>query len=187
MKRFALLLLVAGMLVYPIISSAQDSSSPIVKILNGHLRYLEGELVPAVEAMPEKGFDFAPKDGEFKNVRTFAQQVRHIAFDNYIVGAAILREKSPVALGAEDFANPPKTKAEIVKILKDSLAYAHKAIDSINEQNAYQKIQSPYGDSGFTNNVSLMTGMLTHNWNHYGQMVVYLRMNSIIPPASRPK
>ncbi len=187
MKRLAVLLLVAGLLVYPAISSAQENASPIVKILNGHLRYLEGELVPAVEAMPEKGFDFAPKDGEFKNVRTFAQQIRHIAADNYNVSAAILREKPPVALGADDFANPPKTKAEIVKVLKDSLTYAHKAIDSINEQNAYQKVQSPYGGSGFTNNVSLMTGILTHNWNHYGQIVVYLRMNGIIPPASRPK
>ncbi len=191
MKRFTMLVLFAGLLAGSLVLSAQDKPntavSPIAKVLNGHLRYLESESVPAVEAMPEKQFDFVPKNGEFATVRTFAQQVTHVANDNFIVAAAILREKPPVAVGPADFANPPKTKAEILKILKDSLTYAHKAIDSINEQNAFEKVQSPYDPNGSTNNLSLMTGMLTHNWDHYGQLVVYLRMNGIIPPASRPK
>lgn len=193
MKRFTMLLLCAGLLVLasPLFSGAQSSPnttvSPMAKVLNGHLSYLESELIPAVEAMPDEQFDYVPKNGEFATVRTFAQQVMHVAADNFVVSAAILREKPPVAVGPTDFANPPKTKSEIVKLLKDSLAYAHKAINSVNEQNAFAKVQSPYDPNGSTNNVSLMTGMLTHNWDHYGQLVVYLRLNGIIPPASRPK
>lgn len=185
MRHLFLPFMIAVVLCSALIVGAQEKS-PVATMLNDHLNYLESELVPAVEAMPESKFDFVPTNGEFTNVRTFAQQVKHIAADNFVVAAVVLKEKPPVAISGVDFTNSPKSKTEIVKLLKDSLAYAHKAIATMNEQNAYQKVPSPYY-AGSTTSMSLMTGMLGHNWDHYGQLVVYLRMNGIIPPASRPK
>ena len=188
MKR-AVILFLATLLCGAIVAGAQEKPgvAPLVKTVNGYLSWVESEMVPAVEAMPADKFNFAPTQGEFKGVRTFAQQATHIAVENYLVGSAILREKSPVALGNGEFANPPKTKEEIVKLRKDSFAYAHKAFLSINDENAYVEIQSPWNPKGKINNVALAIGTIAHPWDHYGQMVEYLRMNQIIPPASRPK
>jgi hypothetical protein len=98
--------------------------------------------------------------------------------------AAILSEKPPVDLGGENGPDSLKTKADIVKFLKDSFAYAHKAYGTINEGNATGQVQSPFG-SGKATRLGLAILNEGHNFDHYGQMVEYLRMNGIIPPASR--
>jgi hypothetical protein len=68
--------------------------------------------------------------------------------------------------------------------LKDSLAYLHKAVASIDEKNLLEPIKSPFGQGAETR-LGLVMGALAHSSNHYGQMVEYLRMNGIIPPASQ--
>jgi uncharacterized damage-inducible protein DinB len=145
---------------------------------------MEQEIVSAAEAMPDDKFNFAPTQGEFKGVRTFAQQVKHIAATNYMFGAGILSEKSPVELGSENGPDSMTSKADIVKFLKDSFTYLHKALNSLDESNAMGEVPSPFG-SGKTTRLRLATFAISHPWDHYGQMVVYLRMNGIIPPASR--
>ena len=62
----------------------------------------------------------------------------------------------------------------------------HKAEASLNEKNATEWIQSPFG-SGKTTRLSMATLVFGHCFDHYGQMVEYLRSNGIIPPASRPR
>lgn len=183
MKRVVLILFAVSILCGTL-AMAQDKPAgpPIRAILNGYTGWVESELIPATEAMPADKFDFVPTQGEFKGVRTFAQQAKHIADANYIQAASILGEKPPVDVKAE-----LKTKDEIVKYLKDSFVYAHKAIDSIAEENAYSEIPSPWNPNGKTSRVSLGVGITAHPWDHYGQMVEYLRLNNIIPPASRPK
>ena len=87
-------------------AQAQDArpveNRSIAQVLDHSVAGVEGEFVPAAEAMPEDKYSFAPTNGEFKGVRTFAQQVRHVAAVNYLVGAAILGEKPPVELGGEN-------------------------------------------------------------------------------------
>ena len=144
----------------------------------------EGEFVSAAEALPEDKYLFAPTNGEFKGVRTFAQQVKHVAAVNYMVGAAILQEKPPVDVGGESGPDSIKTKADIVKFLKDSFAYAHKAVGTINEANLLKPIKSPFGE-GTTTRLGMATVIVGHCFDHYGQIVEYLRMNGIVPPASR--
>jgi len=138
----------------------------------------------AAEAMPEDKYDFAPTNGEFKGVRTFAQQIKHVAVVNYIVGAAILGEKPPVDTNGEKGPDSVKTKADIVKFLKDSFAYAHKAVASVNDANGLEPIANPFSKDK-TTRVSLATVFAWHGFDHYGQIVEYLRMNGIVPPASR--
>ena len=145
---------------------------------------VEGEFVPAADAMPEDKYSFAPTNGEFKGVRTFAQQVKHVAAVNYLVGAGILEEKPPVELGGENGPDSITSKADIMKFLKDSFAYLHKALSSINEKNETDMVKSPFGN-GKMSRIGIANLALWHPFDHYGQMVEYLRMNGIVPPASR--
>ncbi len=144
----------------------------------------EHEFVPAADAMPEDKYSFAPTSGEFKGVRTFAQQVKHVAAVNYLIGAAVLEQKLPVNIGSENGPDSITSKADIMKFLKDSFAYLHKAMSSINEKNQTDLIKSPFGEGKVTR-LGIGTVALWHPFDHYGQMVVYLRMNGIVPPASR--
>ena len=162
----------------------QDEAQSVSQILNSSTKNVEGEFVSAAEAMPEDKYSFAPTNGDFKGVRTFAQQVKHVAAVNYLVGGAILGEKPPAETGGESGPDSITAKADIVKYLKDSFAYAHKAVDSVNQQNLTGSIKSPFGD-GTTTRLAMATVFSWHAMDHYGQMVEYLRMNSIVPPASR--
>lgn len=169
---------------------AQQAATPtsIAAILDRSLKQVESELVPAVEAMPDDKFDFAPTSGEFANVRTFALQARHVATTNYWLYAAVAGEKNPVELGKdENGADKLKTKDEIVKYLKDSYEFAHKALNSVPPDGWTKEIPSPFGGNGKTTPLSLAVLLQGHQFDHYGQMVEYLRMNGIVPPASRPR
>jgi uncharacterized damage-inducible protein DinB len=185
MKKLAivLVLFVCGCTVF---AQEKAPAKTVSEAYDRMTSQVESEFVPAAEAMPEEKFNFAPATsmGEFKGVRTFAQQVKHVAAVNYMLGAAILGEKPPVELGGENGSDALKTKAEVVKFLKDSFAYAHKAMQSVNEKNQMELVQSPFGPNKTSRTVLAMF-VVAHPFDHYGQMVEYLRMNGIIPPASR--
>jgi hypothetical protein len=146
---------------------------------------VERLLVRAADAMPEDKFSFAPTNGEFKGVRTFAQQVKHVAVTNYAMASAILQEKPPVDLGGNDANGPANiaSKTDAVNFLKASFVYLHKAFSTINESNVAGQVPNPEG-AGTRPRLDLANRTLWHSLDHYGQMVEYLRMNGIIPPAS---
>jgi uncharacterized damage-inducible protein DinB len=161
-----------------------DERRTVTMILDHTVLNLENEFVPAAEAMPEDKFSFAPTGGEFKGVRTYAEQIKHVAAVNYELGAAILEEKSPVDLNGEAGPASVTSKADILKYLKESFEYVHKAIATINESNYTGTVRSPFGE-GKVSRMGLAMTVSWHGYDHYGQMVVYLRMNGIVPPASR--
>ncbi len=163
-----------------------DQKPTFAMVLDHSLTNVEQEVVPAAEAMPEDKFNFAPTQGEFKGVRTFAQQVKHIAAVNYMMAGAILSEKPPVDLGGENGPDNITSKADVVKFLKDSFAYLHKAANSIDENNVLGLVQTPFGPNKVSR-LGLSVIAISHPFDHYGQIVEYLRMNNIIPPASRPQ
>jgi hypothetical protein len=177
------------LLLFAGVASAQGNKKnmehrTVTEVLDRSVTNMEHEFVPAVEAMPEDKFGFAPSDGEFKGVRTFGEQVKHVAAVNYMFGAAILSEKVPVDVGDESGPASIKTKAEILNYLKDSFAYVHKAIQTINEKNLVDPLKSPFGEGSVTR-LGVATSVTAHGYDHYGQIVEYLRMNGIVPPASR--
>jgi hypothetical protein len=163
-----------------------DQKPSFAMVLDRSLSSVEHEVVPAAEAMPEDKFNFAPTQGEFNGVRTFAQQGKHIAAVNYMIAGSILSEKPPVKLGGENGPDNITSKADVVKFLKDSFAYLHKAANSIDESNVLGEVQAPFGPNKMTR-LGLSVIAISHPFDHYGQMVEYLRMNNIVPPASRPK
>lgn len=171
------------------LSAAQESKSTherrsVTEILDHTVSNAEHEFVPAAEAMPEDKFAFAPTNGEFKGVRTFAEQIKHVAAVNYELAAAILEEKPPVDIGDESGPASITTKADVIKYLNDSFAYVHKAMQTINDKNLVETVKSPFGE-GRVSRLGLASAVSSHAFDHYGQMVEYLRMNGIIPPASR--
>lgn len=151
------------------------------------LKSVGAQIVAVADAMPAVKYGFAPTDGEFKGVRTFGQQVKHLAATNHILAAAALGEKTPSDAGDEMGPETVRTKAEILDYLNASFAHLGKAVDGIGEKNAIVKSSpiSPLKDTE-TTRLALIVEALIHAFNHYGQMVEYLRLNGVVPPASRP-
>jgi len=155
------------------------------KVLGISFTHLSHIMFPMATAMPDDKFGFAPTNGEFKGVRTFGEQLKHVAAANFVYASYILGEKPPEDVGENE--NGPaslKTKAEIVRYLNRSFNYVQKAVATINDENYVTPIKSPFGE-GKTTRLALATLILGHCYDHYGQMVEYLRMNGIVPPASQ--
>jgi hypothetical protein len=189
MRKAKLLLAVVVVLGCSGFALGQMASPPPAKTpgdaVNAILSIVESEFVGAAEAMPEDKYGYAPTSGEFKGVRTFAQQVKHVAAVNYVFGSAILQEKPPVDTGGESGPDSIKSKAEIIKFLNDSFAYLHKAVGSITEKNSLDQV-TLFGEMKAAR-LSVGSFSTAHPMDHYGQMVEYLRLNGIVPPASRPQ
>jgi hypothetical protein len=166
---------------------ADEKPPTIASVLDMQLSIVETRIVPAAEAMPEDKYGFAPAaQGDFKTVRTFAEEVKHIANSNTNAFNLLLGEKVDMK-EARAHPNGPdniKTKAEILKFLKDSFALGHKAIATITPENAVTKLPSQ-GPPFFATRLGIAGFAAWHPMDHYGQMVEYLRMNGVIPPASR--
>ena len=164
----------------PVLALAPTLSQSLNRSLSG----LESELVSLAEAMPEEKFGFAPTQGEFKGVKTFAEQIKHVAAANIMFASAILEEKPALPTGGDNGPEALKSKAEIVKYLKDSFAYMHKALSTLTEANIMGLVKSPWGE-GKGSRLGFASMAQGHGFDHYGQVVVYLRMNGLVPPASR--
>jgi hypothetical protein len=165
----------AGTIATP--ASAYDSQLSIV----------EFEMMGAVKAMPADKFDFAPSQAiflpgqktEFATVRTFAQQATHVAQANYFFYSAVSGLKPDV-----DMDGLPKLtkKDDVVAALAGSFAFAHKAIATLTAANAFEVVTVP--EPGMWTRGTMAGFGVAHAFDHYGQMVEYLRMNGIVPPAS---
>jgi uncharacterized damage-inducible protein DinB len=157
----------------------------VASIYDGQLRSAESEIVGLVEAMPAAKFDFAPTEGEFKGVRTFAQQAKHLSAVLYMVCAAANQEKPPADIGVgENGPTSVKSKEEVVHFMKNAFAYARKATGTLTAANLTDSVKSPFGQGQMTKG-ALVSLAVWHSFDHYGQMVVYARMNGVVPPASK--
>jgi uncharacterized damage-inducible protein DinB len=159
----------------PAVGTAVPPSASYGRLLSG----LEKEFVDAVEAMPEDKFNFAPPAtaGEFKGVRSFAGQVKHVAGSNYYFFGGPTTTEADVK-AKEDAIEKLTSKADVVKALKDSFTLAHTYVDGITAENAF--VMTANGTRA-----GMASFGMAHVMDHYGQLVVYLRMNGIVPPASR--
>jgi cytochrome c biogenesis protein CcmG/thiol:disulfide interchange protein DsbE len=158
----------------------------IAEALDSWITTAEQHVVPAADAMPEDKYSFAPDRayGEFGGVRTFAQQVKHLAANNYGIAALILGRKRTDDMADETGPDSVRTKAEIMEYVKGSFAALHEAVATIDEKNVVQPTASP--SQWQKTRLSFAIDAVAHSYDHYGQLVEYLRMNGIVPPASRP-
>lgn len=151
------------------------------------LKSVQAQIVSAAEAMPATKYGFIPTESEFKGVRTFGAQIKHLAATNYILSAAALGQNPPANAGDEQGPESVRTKSELLDYLNGSFVRLGEAIDAIGSHDAPAKSSpiSPMKETE-TTRLALTVEALIHAFDHYGQMVEYLRMNGVVPPASRP-
>jgi uncharacterized damage-inducible protein DinB len=157
----------------PAVGSHQDPAHIYGTLLAG----MEKEFVDLAEAMPEDKFNFSPTTGEFKGVRSFGSQIKHVAEANYFFFAGDAFSDTEDKTRSEAI-EKLTSKADIVQALKDSFKLAHQLVDGMTADNAF--VTTTHGTRA-----GMASFGLAHLMDHYGQMVVYLRMNGIVPPASR--
>lgn len=168
-------------------SVASGQTSPTIsQALDFWITNAEKEVVSAADAMPEDKYSFAPTAGEFTGARTFAQQIKHLAANNYRMAARILRQNVTPDQEAETGPDTVRSKAQIMDYLKGSFTALHRATASITAQNAVAPVlPERVGSTSQNTRVQFAVDAVAHSYDHYGQMVEYLRMNGIVPPASR--
>lgn len=174
-----------GILVLPLAAFAQ-SRPPAPKdypsSINGAWLMEEHDFVSLVEAMPDAKWSFAPTQGEFKGVRTFSEQVKHVACAN-LAFAKEMRHEMPPAHCDTGGPDSAKTKPELMKYLRDSFHLLDGEINTTNAGNAMESAGGPYG--GPNTRLGIIVLAAWHLADHYGQLVEYLRMNGIVPPSSK--
>ena len=150
------------------------------------LGIVERTIESAAEAMPADKYDFAPTEGEFRGVRTFRRQVKHLAATNYILAAAALGQDPPADAGDEAGPDSVASKEDVLRYLHGSFVALGNAVAAIGGPPATVRTSpiSPLQGASATR-PALVVEALIHAFDHYGQMVVYLRMNGVVPPASR--
>ena len=160
------------------------AQGPVASMYDEQVTLVESDVLSLAEAMPEDKYAFVPDSGDFTGVRNFGEQVKHLATMIYMTSALVLEETSPYGPGTNN--NGPddvRSKDEIVEFLKGSISYARIAMNSLTEENYMDLVGSAFGPSP---RASVAAGVAFHSFNHYGQMVVYGRMNGIVPPGSVP-
>ena len=157
----------------------------ISEALDSWITNTERHLVPVADVMPEEKYSFAPAStsGEFRGVRTFAQQLKHLAANNYLMAAFILGKKGSAEPNNETGPESIRTKAEIMEYLRGSFVALHEAVATIDNHTVVEPMASP--SSWQKTRLSFALDAVAHSFEHYGQVVEYLRMNGIIPPDSR--
>lgn len=171
----------------PRASQSPQSPTTVASVVDRDISAVENQIAEVAEAMPEDKFNFSPESlnirgSEYKGVRTFAAQLKHIAASNWFIWSPLTGDKLPEGLKNGNGPEVLKTKADILKFLKDSFALGHKAAATLTAENM---LQNP-GNSKSTR-LRLAEFGVAHAYDHYGQMVEYLRMSGIVPPASRGK
>jgi uncharacterized damage-inducible protein DinB len=169
---------------------AQQSQLPpptVASVVDREISNIEKQIVEVAEAMPEGRYNFSPESlnipgADYKGVRTFAEQLKHVAAANYYIWSPVTGDKLRDDLNDGKGPESMKAKADIIQFLKDSFALGHRAAATLTTENMLQTAQNSK-----STRLRLATFGVSHAFDHYGQMVEYLRMNGIVPPASRKK
>jgi len=177
-------ILTLALLASPAMFAQAPAAQTLAQVFDTQVSMIEREVLGLAQKMPADRYNFAPAtgtppNGTFDGVRTFALQVRHIATELYMLSAGILDEKPPEDIGPTD--NGPdslQTKDQIVAYFQRAIAFSHKAVQSITPENALLPIRPV---DGRPNRAGMAAFMGPHSYDHYGQMVVYARLNGVTP------
>jgi hypothetical protein len=164
------------------VGQQEDIPKNVADSIGNTLHWTEQQFSAAAEAMPENKYSFIPSAGSFEGARTFAEQVKHVACANFGFFNEI-EGKIPPENCEKGGPSPAKSKPELVKYLKDSFEYGDRVLTTINAQNALDRVEGRYG--GPSTKLGIAVTAVWHVADHYGQIVEYLRMSGIVPPATQ--
>jgi uncharacterized damage-inducible protein DinB len=174
MNRSAAMTLALAMLGGGALLSAQ--SNPLSADVRRDYEGVRDFFIRAAEKMPEADYGFKPTP----EVRTFAQQVAHVADDQYNLCAPARGETRKAAY--TEIENTLSRKADLVAALKKAFAYCDGAYAALTDASGAELVTSGKGKTKF----AMLNWNLWHTWEHYGNVVVYLRMKGLVPPSSEP-
>ena len=162
------------------ITCAALAQTPDLKSASGYPKMVQKQVTSWIEhvaeKMPEEQYAFKPDPA----VRSFGQILGHIADADYLFCSAILGEKSP----SPGIKKTKTAKAELTSALHDAFAYCNRAYDTLTDANANETVKA-FGQE--RNKLGVLWFNASHNLEHYGNLVVYMRMKGIVPPSSDPK
>ncbi|HTU32965.1 MAG TPA: DinB family protein [Candidatus Acidoferrum sp.] len=162
-------------------TATQRKASGLAADLLMQWNYTGKQLIDMAADFPENKFDYKATSAQ----RTFAEQLLHAAGANYIFIDAALGTKPP-----KDVENPSrqmyKTRAQVVAYIKKSYADGAAAIRRFGDKGLIEEVKGPFGNQMVTR-AALFAEAMEHANDHYGQCVVYYRLNGLVPPASRPQ
>jgi uncharacterized damage-inducible protein DinB len=182
---FAFVLPLALTAILPSQSALAQMEEPpktVADSVGGALHWTEDQFYSVAEAMPEEKYGYIPSAGNFKDARSFAEQVKHVACANYAFFNEIEGKKPPEHCEKGGSA-PAATKAELLKYLKDSFDYGNSVLQTISAKNLLDRVEGPY--AGPNTKLGIAVTAVWHIADHYGQIVEYLRMNGIVPPSTQ--
>jgi len=142
----------------------------------------EGQFMDLAEAMPAKLYSFAPPGAGFKGVRTFGEQVKHVACGNYALFNEI-EHKAPPEHCEKGGPSPAASKQELLRYLRESFDYGNQVLAGVSDDEAQRKVEGRYW--GGHTVLTVAVAAIWHIADHYGQLVPYLRMNKIVPPSTQ--
>jgi uncharacterized damage-inducible protein DinB len=168
----------------PVYAQQQEVPKTTAESVGAILSYTEDQFLSVAEAMPAEKYSYIPSapGGKFDGVRSFAEQVKHVACANFAFFNEIEGQTPPDDCEKGGPA-PAKTKPELLKYLRDSFDYGKKVLATINEKNAMDRIEGRYG--GPDTKLGIAVIAVWHVADHYGQIVYYLRLNGIVPPPTQ--
>jgi uncharacterized damage-inducible protein DinB len=166
-------------------ATPHENELAVAALLDNELSDLEKQFLDAADAMPDDKYNFKPTIGEFEGVLTFGEQVKHVAFYNYATFAIMLGEKPPPDADASRGPDAIRTKADILTYARNSFAGGHRATAATRIENLIARMDNLPDSAHGETRLQMMMFAVRHGASHYGQMVEYLRMNGIVPPASR--
>jgi uncharacterized damage-inducible protein DinB len=153
---------------------AQSTSPGMAKEILAAWERAAADITDVAEAMPEERYDFKPTP----DIRTFSDQLVHVA--------GVVQRFIDTAKGTKrESGDAHKTmpKAEVVRLLKETFQEGKEMIGSLTDAQLLEQVKFPFGDRMVTR-YGFWMGPLYQVANHYGQLIVYLRLNDIVPPAT---
>ncbi len=168
----------------------QTPAASVGEAIDREVSLAERQLISVVEAMPADKFNFSPesldiKGANFKGVYSFAGLVKHLAAANYFLWGGAGGDKIPATITSVKGPESMTERAQIIQLLKDSFASGHHAAAALTAANSLDMVPGPAGNK--VPRVFGITFGVAHAYDEYGQMVEYLRMCGVVPPASAPR
>lgn len=168
----------------PGVAFAQDSNaSPATRTAVEMVASIERRLLAVAEEMPAEKYDFIPPGETFRGVRTFGRQLKHAAAAQHLVAATLLGEPVTGDMADERGPDSVRSKADVLQYVRGSFAALRRAAASIDDRSAFERVKTPFGSEPQTR-LGLLAQIIGHSWNHYGQVVPYLRLNGLVPPRT---
>src|SRR6266545_2630480 len=156
-------------------ASATAKPAPPIEFQKMAYGFVKASLLGSAEKMPEESYGFKPAD----TVRSFGQVLGHVADSQYYFCSAVLGEKNPALM----IEKTKTSKADLIASLKGAFTYCDKAYDGLTDASASETVKIFRGDLPKRD---ALTANILHGVEHYGNLIVYLRMKNIVPPSSEP-